>query len=121
MVKILIIDDEADIVEYVSSFLTDFEIVAASNGIEALSALKINSDIGLIISDIKMPVMDGICMLRAMRILSAYDHIPIIIHSGVGERALVNMAASLGVRDWLVKPLEFHPFMETVKNKLNIA
>jgi len=121
--KILVIDDEEDIVEYVSCFLSqfDFDIIAAYNGAEAISVLNTNLDVKLIISDIRMPVMDGICMIKAIRILSKYDHIPIIIHSGAGEEALINAVAALGVKDWLVKPTESKFLTETIRDKLKIA
>lgn len=89
MYKVLVCDDEKDIVSAISIYLTSdgYEVIPARNGLEALDIVKHN-DVHLVLMDIMMPVMDGIeamvesekslmcrsyCSLPKVRILTRYS------------------------------------------------
>ena len=66
---ILLVDDEEHILKIIADFLADcgYQTVTAANGTEALKCLERGADIGLIVSDIRMPKMDGLEFLRSVR------------------------------------------------------
>ncbi|WP_144213749.1 ATP-binding response regulator [Shewanella donghaensis] len=78
-------------------------VFQAKNGIEALSNLQ-NHDIHMIISDIGMPLMDGMTMLTHIRKNREWDTIPIIIISSVVNQTMVTKAIKLGISQYIVKP-----------------
>ena len=67
--KILIVDDDKDIVELLSIYVKNegYEVERAYNGKEAITKLNTNPDIGLMILDIMMPQMDGLAVVREVR------------------------------------------------------
>ncbi len=103
--KILIVDDEAHIVEMVKARLkaNDYDIVTASNGEEALSAARENTP-DLILLDVVMPVMDGWTCVREKKKDPAIKDIPVIMLTG--KEALKDMFELEGVKDYIVKPFE---------------
>ncbi len=81
------------------------DIIEATNGIEALEKVAINSDIGLVMMDSRMPVMGGLHAIKKMR-ADGYK-LPIIMVSTEGEKAKVLEAIRAGANDYLIKP--FNP------------
>jgi len=70
MIKILVVDDDLLIRELLSEILLaseKYEVVSAENGQAALELYRQNADIGLILSDINMPVMDGLSLIKELR------------------------------------------------------
>lgn len=114
--KILICDDEEDIVTAISIYLCaeGWETVCASNGKEALEIAE-KGDISLIVMDIMMPGMDGI---TAMTELRKTCNLPIILLTAKGEEADKILGLNLGADDYLSKP--FHPaeLVARVKSQL---
>lgn len=109
MLKVLIVDDEPVIKEGLCGFSWDktgFELVgAAEDGEEALLMVKLLAP-DLVITDIKMPGMDGLTL--AARIKEDYPFIHIILLTGHNETELVKSALKLHVDDYLLKPTDFN-------------
>lgn len=108
MFKVMVIDDEPIIrtgLRHVVDWESlGFQIVAeAKNGIEALNKLE-NEAIDLIITDIKMPQMDGIELLKALR--EKDNPVKVILLSGYAEFAYAQKGLSLGAMDYLLKPMD---------------
>lgn len=108
MFKVMVIDDEPIIrtgLRHVVDWESlGFQIVAeAKNGIEALNKLE-NEAIDLIITDIKMPQMDGIELLKALR--EKDNPVKVILLSGYAEFAYAQKGLSLGAKDYLLKPMD---------------
>ena len=103
--RILICDDEADIVSAVSIYLKaeGYEVRTAYNGQEALDAVR-EGNLSLVLLDIMMPVMDGITAIAKIREVS---NIPIILLTAKGEEADRVLGLNLGADDYVTKP--FHP------------
>lgn len=101
--NLLLIDDEAELSESMKELFMDEaqEIFIANNGQEALEILERN-DIDCVVSDIKMPVMDG---LKFMKLARERGHEqPIIFFTGHGTEQLKKEVRELGAADLLMKP-----------------
>ena len=118
MYRILLVDDEELIrvsLRYaIEQSGTDTEVVAeASNGREALAlAREIEPDI--ILTDIRMPQMDGLDMIRALR--EASDNVQIIIISGFAEFEYAQQAIKYRVSEYLLKPVGAERLKEALAN-----
>ena len=105
MAKILVCDDDKEIVEAIEIYLTQegHQVLEAYDGIEAVEILKKES-VDLLIMDIMMPRMDGI---RATLKIREEHNIPIIILSAKSEDADKILGLNIGADDYITKP--FHP------------
>ncbi len=101
---ILIIDDNADILDYLTDiFSSEFNVITASNGQEGFD--KATSEIpNIIISDVMMPVKDGITMCRELKTQIATSHIPIILLTARSSTVYEIEGLNLGADDYLSKP-----------------
>jgi HD-like signal output (HDOD) protein/FixJ family two-component response regulator len=104
MPRILIVDDMAVIREPIAAMLREnqFETVTASNGQEALARIA-QSRPDIILLDVSMPVMDGLAVLRELATRFPTTRIPVILLTGESDRKQILEAASLGVKDYLLK------------------
>src|SRR5829696_5800062 len=116
--KILVVDDEPDLELMVRTKFrkeikqNEIEFVFAHNGQEALDRLVEDASIDLVMSDINMPVMDGLTLLSRLagtnRILKA------VIVSAYGDMQNIRTAMNRGSYDFLMKPIDFEDFQVTV-------
>jgi len=88
-----------------------YKTVSASNGYEALEKLRL-SKVDIVLSDLKMPELSGIQVLKMMR--SAGHFQPFIVISGFGTRAELVELLRLGAFDFLEKPVDFEVFKSVV-------
>ena len=106
-IKILTVDDDFINLKLLSSMLKKSnivsEVIEAKNGLEALDILKEQSDIELILLDIKMPIMDGIEFLSNMESMPELKDIPVIVLTTDETRK--REAFEHGAFDFLVKPI----------------
>jgi YesN/AraC family two-component response regulator len=103
--KILIVDDEVLIIDKVQKLLSfSFDnILTAENGKQALDIISKNNDLCCVITDIQMPIMDGIELVKSIR--DNNNDIPIIIFTSHGDDQLMKQAVKYGVFDFIDKPL----------------
>ncbi len=116
--KILIIDDEPDMVYAVQMRLetSDYQVVTALDGNEGLEkARKENPD--LIILDVMLPNLDGYKISRMLKFDEKYKNIPIIMFTARGQRDDIKLGYEVGVDVYLVKPFEWKVLLEEI-NKL---
>jgi two-component system chemotaxis response regulator CheY len=112
MTQILVVDDEKmirDLLRFALS-LAGYGVVEACNGLEGLAVYH-QTSIGLIITDLDMPKMDGVTMINALR--SEYGTIPIIAISGITWGRCDNVQA-LGVQYMFQKPLCLSELLDAV-------
>ena len=104
MSTILVVDDDPTCREVLRRLLprTGHTVVVATNGRDALDALAQHTP-ELILLDLAMPHMDGLAFLRHLRETPAFRELPVILCTALASRDTVRIAASLGVRDYLVK------------------
>lgn len=119
MKKILAVDDSASMRQMVGFTLktAGFDVTEACNGDEAFKAAQVGS-YDLVISDVNMPVMDGITLIRNLRTLPAYKFTPLLMlttESG-GEKKQEGRAA--GATGWIVKPFNPEQLLATVRKVL---
>ena len=110
--KLLFVEDEEDLLFIISDALTKLQanFLTANNGLEALEVLKKNPDIDAIITDINMPLMNGLEMIK--NINEQDIKIPIIVMSAHTESEYITKASEYGVREYLLKPFDFIKFIE---------
>lgn len=104
MIKILVVDDDFLIREFLSDILLasgKYEVVSAENGQAALELYRQNSGIGLILSDMNMPVMDGLSLIKELRRDGA--DVPVVVITGNNEISIAIEALNSGANDYLVK------------------
>lgn len=114
-VKILIVDDEPDLVSTVEYRLkfAHCDVVTASNGQEGLERAAAEKP-DLILLDTNMPGMDGHEMLDHLRADPALRHIPVIMLTARCEPQDVAAAAARGISDYVTKPFDFAQLMEKI-------
>jgi len=118
VLDVLIVDDSAAIRKILQRVLRQAEIpigtvYEAADGVEALAMLK-NQTVGLILSDIDMPNMDGLEFLTKVRAEPAWRSLPIVMVSTEGTQAKVREAVERGASGYIRKPFT----AEQIKEKL---
>ncbi|MDB5441257.1 MAG: hypothetical protein JWM33_3684 [Caulobacteraceae bacterium] len=106
LLQILIVDDQRTMRSLVRSSLLLLgcnQVVEAENGLDALSRLEFQS-VHLIISDLNMPLLDGLGLLRAVRESKTLKDTAFIMLTSRGDGDLVRQALALRVNNYLMKP-----------------
>jgi YesN/AraC family two-component response regulator len=113
MKRILIVDDNLMMRKFIRNIFSneEYEIEEAENGSEGLQIAR-KHDIDLVITDIIMPVMEGLELI--MHLKRDFPEIKIIAISG-GKPYYLYMAKKLGINNIFTKPLNLHQFLSTVK------
>lgn len=116
MAKILVCDDDKDIVEAIDIYLTQegYEVLKAYDGDEAIKVLKSN-EVDLLIMDVMMPRLDGI---RATLKIWENMSLPIIILSAKSEDADKILGLNIGADDYITKPFNPLELVARVKSQL---
>ena len=116
MAKILVCDDDKDIVEAIDIYLTQegYEVLKAYDGDEAIRVLK-NNEVDLLIMDVMMPRLDGI---RATLKIRENMSLPIIILSAKSEDADKILGLNIGADDYMTKPFNPLELVARVKSQL---
>ena len=116
MAKILVCDDDKDIVEAIDIYLTQegYEVLKAYDGDEAIKVLKSN-EVDLLIMDVMMPRLDGI---RATLKIRENMSLPIIILSAKSEDADKILGLNIGADDYMTKPFNPLEMVARVKSQL---
>jgi two-component system nitrogen regulation response regulator NtrX len=120
MSKILIIEDEAAIRRVLSRILSEenegYIVDDAEDGVEGLEKIK-NNDYDLVLCDIKMPKMDGVEVLEAVKKIK--PEIPMVMISGHGDMETAIQTMRLGAFDYISKPPDLNRLLNTVRNALD--
>ena len=116
MTKILAVDDSASMRQMVVFTLQSagYDVVEASDGQKALEIAK-GASFDLVLSDVNMPVMDGIELVRELRQLDAYKYTPILMLTTetAGDKKMAGKNA--GATGWVVKPFNPDKLLATIK------
>jgi len=102
---VMVVDDKPEIRNLLKMFLFDeFQVITASNGLEALEILKNGELPDSIISDIQMPDMDGKMFLQKLKLSQAFKHIPVMILSSIDNTTERIKLLRGGADEYIVKP-----------------
>ncbi|MCK8521987.1 sigma-54 dependent transcriptional regulator [Aquimarina sp. D1M17] len=120
MAKILVIEDESAIRRVLVKILSEesdkYEVFEAEDGLSGIEKIK-NDDFDLILCDIKMPKMDGVEVLEAVKKIK--PEIPIVMISGHGDLDTAVNTMRLGAFDYISKPPDLNRLLNTVRNALD--
>jgi two-component system alkaline phosphatase synthesis response regulator PhoP len=121
-IKILIVDDEPDVLEFIEYNLNkeDYEVVKATNGMEALE-LAVKESPKLILLDIMMPEMNGIEVCRELRSKSDFDSTIIAFLTARNEDFTQVQGFDVGADDYITKPIKPRLLVSRVKALLRRA
>jgi adenylate cyclase len=120
--KILVVDDEADLELLVKQKFRrkiregEYEFVFAANGQEALVRVAEHPDTAIVLSDINMPVMDGLTLLTELH--STNPIIKTVIVSAYGDMANLRAAMNRGAFDFVCKPVDFSDLEVTIEKTI---
>ena len=118
--RILLVEDDAMVCQLLSNVLAfaGYSLEAAHDGREALERLQ-RERFDLIITDLQMPDVDGLSLLRGVELMGL--DVPSIILSGVVDDALIAQGRELGARDYIAKPIMADELLERVALQLEPA
>jgi two-component system cell cycle sensor histidine kinase/response regulator CckA len=117
--QILVVDDEPNILQITKMIFEkhNYRVVSASDGPEALALFAQQMDsIGGVLTDISMPYMNGVALVRALRKMKS--NIPIIASTGQGDQPGMVELQSLGVKNFLTKPYNTEKLLATMHDTL---
>lgn len=118
--RILIVEDEKEIQNYLASQLKDhYRITTCNNGKEALSLLHSNPA-DLVISDIMMPEMDGITLCKKIKQNVNINHLPVILLTAKGKPEDYAEGLDTGADAYMVKPFNMELLRKTISNLIAI-
>src|SRR6476469_2558016 len=120
--KILFVDDEPDLEFLICQKFRkkirtgEYQVFFAHNGVEALSTLREQPDIDIILTDINMPVMDGMALLAKLNELVTM--VKTVVISAYGDLGNIRKAMNGGAFDFLIKPINFQDLEITINKTL---
>ena len=118
--RVLVVDDNADMREYLRQLLRQWEVTTATNGRAALEMARLHPP-DLIVTDVMMPELDGFALLRELRGDIRTQAIPVLMLSArAGEEARVS-GLDAGADDYVVKPFAARELIARVRSLLNLS
>ncbi len=117
MIKLLVVDDESEICEFLKSFFEErqYNVVVANSGEQALERVKQEKP-QVILLDIKMPGMDGVQTLKEIK--AKYPKIKVIMVTAIETRDKIEECLRLGADNYITKPLSLEYLENDVKEKI---
>jgi two-component system chemotaxis response regulator CheY len=119
MRSVLAVDDSASIRSLVSYVLKQagFEVVLAEDGQEALDYAQENT-VDLVLTDINMPNLDGIDLIKGLRALTHYKYVPLLVLTTEGGTDKKMEGKAAGATGWIVKPFDPDQLVTTINKVL---
>ncbi|WP_394129220.1 response regulator [Shewanella maritima] len=119
MKKILAVDDSTSMRQMVSFTLktAGYDVTEAADGEQALSLAQ-QTEFDLVISDINMPVMDGITLIKHLRALQTYKFTPLLMLTTESSPEKKQEGRAAGATGWIVKPFNPEQLLATAKKVL---
>jgi two-component system chemotaxis response regulator CheY len=118
--KFLIIEDSPtmrQLIRFALNRIPQAEVIEASDGVDGLKKLSSN-EVDLILTDINMPIMDGLKLVSLVRGNDSYKDIPIVIITTEGAKEDRERAMALGADAYITKPIQSTNLLSTVKELL---
>ncbi len=107
MATILAVDDSTSIRQLVSFILRQegYEVLGASDGMEALQVAE-NRQVDLVLTDLNMPQMDGIALIKALRSFPRYQYTPLLMLTTESSSEKKQQGREAGATGWIGKPFD---------------
>ena len=120
MARILAVDDSASMRQMVGLTLKSagHEVVSAADGDEALKLARDGSPVDLVITDVNMPNMDGITLVRELRAKANYKFVPLLVLTTEATQERKQQGKAAGATGWLVKPFNPDRLLATIAKVL---
>ncbi len=117
---VLVVDDSVSMRQMVSFTLTGagYEVVEAGDGKEAVDKLNGGAKPNLVITDLNMPNMDGIALIKAIRGMAPHKFTPILMLTTESSDAKKKEGQGAGATGWVVKPFNPEQMLATIKKVL---
>lgn len=117
--SILTVDDSASIRQMVKLTLgaAGYQVHEAGNGAEGLAKAK-TTQVDMVVTDLNMPVMDGLTFIRELRKLPSYRGVPIIFLTTESDGGIKAQAKEAGATGWIVKPFQQDQLLAVAKKVL---
>jgi two-component system chemotaxis response regulator CheY len=114
--RVMTVDDSKTIREMVAFTLrgAGFDVTAAEDGKQALGLLTANP-VDVVITDLNMPIMDGVALIRALRADARFRTIPILMLTTESDAGKKAEGRSAGATGWIVKPFNPEKLIEVVQ------
>ena len=120
--KVLVVEDSPtmrQLIVFALKRIRGFQIVEANDGVDGLKKLS-TDNFDLIVTDINMPIMDGLKLVSMVRNDPNYKETPIIIITTEGATEDRERALALGANEYITKPIQTMQILETVKKLMNV-
>ena len=119
--SILAVDDSPSMRQMVSYTLQSagYDVVMANDGVEALKIAEKTPDLNLVLTDVNMPNMDGITLVKHLRGLEDYKFKPILILTTESSTEKKMMGKAAGATGWIVKPFDPEQLINTLRRVLD--
>ena len=116
---ILSVDDSASVLQMVKLTLTGggYSVVQASNGADGLARAR-GGGIDMVLTDLNMPVMNGLTMIRALRKLPQCTGLPIIFLTTKSAANMKQEAKAAGATGWITKPFQQEQLLAVIRKVL---
>lgn len=118
--KILIVDDSSSVRQVVGFTLKNagYDVIEAVDGRDALARLSAAPSVGMIVTDLNMPNLDGIGLIRAVRAIATHKFIPIVMLTTESQDSKKQDGKSAGATGWIIKPFKPEQLLAVVKKVL---
>ena len=120
--KVLVVEDSPtmrQLIVFALKRIRGFQIVEANDGVDGLKKLS-TQKFDLILTDINMPIMDGLKLVSMVRNDPNYKETPIIVITTEGATEDRERALALGANEYITKPIQTMKILETVKKLMGI-
>ena len=120
--KVLVVEDSPtmrQLIVFALKRIRGFQIVEANDGVDGLKKLSADK-FDLIVTDINMPIMDGLKLVSMVRNDPNYKETPIIIITTEGATEDRERALALGANEYITKPIQTMQILETVKKLMSV-
>ena len=120
MARIMAVDDSVSLRRMLVHTLTQagHQVTEASDGVEAVK-LAATAAVQLVITDVNMPNMDGLTLVKKLRGLTSYKHVPILVLTTEMDPAKKKEAKDAGATGWIVKPFVPEQLLGTIRKVLD--
>lgn len=118
--RILAVDDSSTVRQMVSFTLASagYEVIEASDGQDALSKLSSPVPLRMVLTDLNMPKLDGIGLIRQLRAHPSFKYVPIVVLTTESETEKKQAARAAGATAWIVKPFRPEQLLAVIQKVL---